>query len=778
MTAASDDGRVTLNPEQREAVEHGEGPLLVLAGAGSGKTRVLTVRAARLIEEEGVPPHRLLAVTFTNKAADEMRQRIADLLGDRPRGMWTGTFHSVAARLLRREAELLDRDRSFTIYDQDDSLRAVKRAMEQVDLDPKRWSPKSIRSRISNAKNAMVGPSDFEEKSFDLVSRRVADVYPEYERHLRRSNAYDFDDLLVEAVRLLEGEDGVRERYARRFLHVLVDEYQDTNHAQYRMVRALAEEHGNVCVVGDDDQSIYGWRGADLSNILDFERDFPGAHVVRLERNYRSTRPILNVANAVIAENEERKPKELRNTRGGGEPVQVVRVPDEKAEASWTVRRIRELTGSGDYEPRDCAILYRTNAQSRPYENALRRSGLPYRIVGGVRFYERREIKDVLAYLQLAVNPADEAAFRRASQWPKRGVGSVTLERLTEAARETGETLTAAAARATEIDAVPTRGAKSLEAFAEGVRALGEMQEEASVDEVIQACIRRFDMVAALADEEDGDDRLDNVTELVADASDFDRSEAEEAEEEASDLEVYLQTVRLLTDRDRYEDGADGVTLMTLHNAKGLEFPVVFVGGVEEDLFPLARSADDPSGLEEERRLFYVGVTRAEDRLFLTHANRRWRFGSESPAAPSMFLDELPADPVERRVAAGASSPDDGSETSSAGRPAATTGGGTGGSSDYSWRQGPGSGNGNAPDASSASGAGEDGGGGVSVSYDYDDSQVPLELEVGGRVVHPRFGPGTIESVSGSGDRTKAEIDFDESGVKKVMVAHADLRPA
>ncbi|MDP2496388.1 MAG: UvrD-helicase domain-containing protein [Candidatus Palauibacterales bacterium] len=788
MTDADAGGTVTLNPEQREAVEHGDGPLLVLAGAGSGKTRVLTVRAARLIEEEGIPPERLLAVTFTNKAASEMRERIAGLLGQRPRGMWTGTFHSVAARLLRREAEHLDRDHNFTIYDQDDSLRAVKRAMEEVDLNPKRWSPKSIRSRISNAKNAMVGPSDFEEKSFDLVSRRVADVYPEYERHLRRSNAYDFDDLLVEAVRLLEDRHAVREHYAGRFLHVLVDEYQDTNHAQYRMVRALAEEHGNVCVVGDDDQSIYGWRGADLSNILDFERDFPGAHVVRLERNYRSTRPILDVANAVIAENEERKPKELRETRGDGEPVQVVRVPDEKAEAAWTVRRIEELTATGQVEPRDCAVLYRTNAQSRPYENALRRAGVPYRIVGGVRFYERREIKDVLAYLQLAVNPADEAAFRRAAQWPKRGVGDVTLERLTEAARDAGETVIAAAARATEIDAVPTRGAKSLEEFAEGVRALGEMQDEEPVDEVIRDCIQRFGLLAALAEEEDGDDRLDNVTELVADASDFDRSEVEEAEEDASDLEVYLQTVRLLTDRDRYEDEADGVTLMTLHNAKGLEFPVVFVGGVEEDLFPLSRSADDPAGLEEERRLFYVGVTRAEDRLFLTHADRRWRFGSESPASPSRFLDELPPEPVDRRVAAGASSPDEGS-TSSAGRPTGSTSSaaaaGSSGSGEFSWHQGPGSGNGSSGEnpgedgTGGGSSAGDDGSGaGVGVRYDYDDSQVPLELEVGGRVVHPRFGPGTIQSVSGSGDRTKAEIDFDDSGVKKVMVAHADLRPA
>ncbi|MGH7540710.1 MAG: ATP-dependent helicase, partial [Gemmatimonadota bacterium] len=394
--------RLSLNREQREAVEHGEGPLLVLAGAGSGKTRVLTARVARLIED-GVPPARIFAVTFTNKAAGEMRERIAGLRGQEARGLWIGTFHSLAARILRREAEHTTRDRAFTIYDEDDSLRALKEVMEGAGLDPRRWSPGALRSRISSAKNALVGPGDYAAGAYDLLARAVADVYPAYQKLLARRNAYDFDDLLFEAVRLLEGAGPVGERYADRFIHVLVDEYQDTNHAQYRIVKALAGRHGNLCVVGDDDQSIYGWRGADLRNILDFERDFPGAHVVRLEENYRSTASILEVANAVIACNVDRKPKRLRTEREGGEPIVVVRAADERREASWVAGTIERLGGRAAYG--DCAVLYRTNAQSRAFEEAFGRARIPYRIVGGVPFYQRREIRDVLAYLRLAVNP-------------------------------------------------------------------------------------------------------------------------------------------------------------------------------------------------------------------------------------------------------------------------------------------------------------------------------------------------------------------------------------
>ncbi|MDH3428300.1 MAG: UvrD-helicase domain-containing protein, partial [Gemmatimonadota bacterium] len=638
--------RQALNPEQERAVEHGRGPLLVLAGAGSGKTRVLTARVARLIGELEVPAQRILAVTFTNKAAGVMRERIAESLDSEPAGLWVGTFHSICARLLRREGDHLERGSRFSIYAEDDALRAVRSAMDDVGLDAARWTPQVLRSRISDAKNALIGPDEFSATAFDLMSRAVADVYPAYERILSRSAAYDFDDLLVQSVRLLETIPEVGERYARRFEHVLVDEYQDTNHAQYRIIRALASVHGNVCVVGDDDQSIYGWRGADLRNILDFERDFPGAQIVRLEQNYRSTGSILAVANEVIANNSARKEKRLRTDREGGAPVVVVQVGDERAEASWVIDEIQSRTGERGLE--DLAVLYRTNAQSRPFEDALRRARLPYRIVGGVRFYDRREIKDALSYLQLAVNPADEAAFARSVSWPRRGVGSITLERLRAAAMARGTTLLAAAEHAPDLD-VPTAGARALVDFAAGISALSELARDATAEEVLREAIRSFGFVAALEAEEDGSDRIANLTELLAAAAAFDPREVEDGAAGATDLELYLQTASLRTDLDELDDSESAVTLMTLHNAKGLEYPVVFVVGLEDGLFPLSRSMETAEGLEEERRLFYVGITRAEDELFLSHADRRWRYGTESRSAPSSFLSELPDAATEYR---------------------------------------------------------------------------------------------------------------------------------
>ena len=752
-----------LNPQQRAAVEHGEGPLLVLAGAGSGKTRVLTARVARLLDR-GVPARRLLAVTFTNKAAEEMRERIAELHGAEPAGLWASTFHSLAARLLRREAEHGPRDRNFTIYDRDDSLRAVKRAMEAASVDPDRWSPSSVLSRISDAKNELVGPREFGRESFDLMSRRVEEIYPEYERTLRRANALDFDDLLFHCAGLLEEVDEVRERYAARFLHVLVDEYQDTNHAQYRMVRALARGHGNVCVVGDDDQSIYGWRGADLGNILDFERDFPGAEVIRLEENYRSTSSILEVANTVIAHNTARKAKELRTGRGAGEPVAVVEVADERAEARWTARRIREL--GDERRPGAFAVLYRTNAQSRPYEEALDRAGVPYQVVGGVRFYERREIKDVMAYLQLAVNPADEAAFLRVVNWPRRGIGSVTQERLDEGRRE-DESLLEAAARATEIEELPTAGARSLEAFAEEVRELHVLQREAGSVEVMREVLSRFGVRAALEREEDGEERIENVDELLAAVAEFDPSEMDEEDRaDASELELFVQHVALRSPQDDHRRGG-AVSLMTLHNAKGMEFPVVFIGGLERGLFPLSRAEGSQEEYVEERRLFYVGVTRAMDRLFLTHAGRRWRAGSGREMTPSPFLDEIPEGPVRRRRVGSGGRRGGGRGDGRSGGGAGVVGGGSG-NGGFSWRRD------HAGGGSDASG----GGGSVGLTYDYEDTQERLDLEPGARIVHPRFGAGTVLSLDGRGRSAKAEIDFDETGTKKVMVAHADLRPA
>ena len=757
-----------LNPEQRDAVEHGEGPLLVLAGAGSGKTRVLTARAARLIEE-GLEPTRLLAVTFTNKAAGEMRERIEGLIGRSTRGLWIGTFHSVAARILRIEAPHTSRTRAFTIYDEDDSIRTLKDVMESVGYDPARWAPRALRGRISSAKNALMGPAEYESEAFDLLSEVVARVYPAYQRELARRNAYDFDDLLFETVRLLETVDGVRDRYAARFAYVLVDEYQDTNHAQYRMVKALASKHGNLCVVGDDDQAVYGWRGADIRNILDFEADFHGAHVVRLERNYRSTASILEVANSVISRNLARKPKRLHTEREVGDPIEVVRCDDERAEARWVSSQIE--AGRGTRGLNEFAVLYRTNAQSRAFEEAFRRSGTPYRIVGGVPFYERREVKDVIAYLRLLVNPADDVAFLRAVGWPRRGVGAKSLERLEELARagEAVEPLAFVAARARHEDGIPKMAARGLRRFADGLADVRASLPASSAREALEACVATFGLATALAEEEDGADRLENVSELFAAAEAFERDDVEAPDDVATDLELFLQSVSLRSDLDEADFDGEAVTMITLHNAKGLEFPVVFLGGLEEGLFPLSRAMEARGGLEEERRLFYVGVTRAMDRLSLTYADHRWRAGMASRSAPSSFIDELPEEHVlprlaapqwRRRRARGAAAVE----------PDRT----------FAWQRRVERGSGRVGGSAGSGGSGGDGRSAPpgELEYDYDDSQVPLALTPGVRVIHPRFGAGEVLQVYGFGREAKADIAFEEVGRKKVVVAYAGLRPA
>ena len=785
-----------LNPEQRDAVEHGEGPLLILAGAGSGKTRVLTARAARLIEE-GLEPTRLLAVTFTNKAAGEMRERIEGLIGRSTRGLWIGTFHSIAARILRMEAPHTSRTRAFTIYDEDDSIRTLKDVMESAGYDPRRWAPRALRGRISSAKNGLMGPAEYESEAFDLLAEVVAKVYPAYQRELTRRNAYDFDDLLFETVRLLETVDGVKDRHAARFAHVLVDEYQDTNHAQYRMVKALASRHGNLCVVGDDDQAVYGWRGADIRNILDFEADFRGAHVVRLERNYRSTGSILEVANAVICRNLARKPKRLHTEREAGDPIEVVRCDDERAEAAWVSSQIE--AGRGMRGLNEFAVLYRTNAQSRAFEEAFRRSGIPYRIVGGVPFYERREVKDVIAYLRLLVNPADDVAFLRAVGWPRRGVGAKSLERLGDLARtgevgddagEAIEPLALVAARARHEDGFPRAAARGLRRFADGLADVRASLPACSAREALEACVATFGLATALAEEEDGADRLENVSELFAAAEAFERDDVEDPDDEATDLELFLQSVSLRSDLDEADFDGEAVTMITLHNAKGLEFPVVFLGGLEEGLFPLSRAMETPGGLEEERRLFYVGVTRAMDRLSLTYADHRWRAGMASRSAPSSFIDELPEEHVLPRLAAprwrrrhardvrrpGGRRPGGGEGGSGTGA-AARWAGAVEPDRSFTWQRGANRG------SSDTGGAGGSGAAGRSappdeLEYDYDDSQVPLALTPGVRVVHPRFGAGEVLQVHGFGREAKADIAFETVGRKKVVVAYAGLRPA
>ncbi|HEX9563926.1 MAG TPA: UvrD-helicase domain-containing protein, partial [Gemmatimonadaceae bacterium] len=589
-----------LNPAQREAVLHAEGPLLVLAGAGSGKTRVLTRRVARLIEHEGVSPRQILAVTFTNKAAGEMKTRIGDLLGSEPSGMWCGTFHSIGARLLRIHAPLLGRTPAFTIYDEDDTLAAVKHVMERLRISARDRPPQAIVASISDAKNALVPVAEFEQLAKDPFSRAAAQVYRELDAALRQANAVSFDDLLVLPVMLLEQNPEVLEQYRRRFRHVLVDEYQDTNRAQYRLVSLLGGGHGNVTVVGDDDQSIYGWRGADIRNILDFEQDFPGARVVRLEENYRSTPQILALANAAIMPNASRKGKTLRTTRPAGPAVQVVAALDERDEAEFVVGEIQGQRYAAGRRPLgDFVILYRTNSQSRAIEEALRRQGIPYRLVGATRFYDRREVRDLLAWLKLVANPADDEAFRRAVGVPRRGIGETSLQALAAFATERGIPMLAASTHPDCAGALRAAARDALAVFSSLVERFRERAREAPVNELLREIVTAIGYEDHLRAEGPGShERLDNVRELIAGAVETVQDELGEIG--LTPLDHFLQRATLVTSLDTIGPDADAVTLMTLHNAKGLEFPVVYLTGLEEGLFPLARSRDNPESLEEE----------------------------------------------------------------------------------------------------------------------------------------------------------------------------------
>jgi len=741
-----------LNPEQREATEHFEGPILVLAGAGSGKTRVLTARICHLIREHGIPPGRILAVTFTNKAAGEMKERITRLLGSEPSGMWVGTFHAVGARILRRHADRLGWDRTFTIFDQEQSLRLVKAVQESVGLDSKRWSPKALRAEISNAKNQLIDADSFvrdNEGSFDMFVRAVAKVFPPYQRALRDQNAFDFDDLLMKPVELLEASPGLLREYRERFAFVLVDEYQDTNRAQFRLIELLATDHGNLMVVGDDDQSIYGWRGADIRNILDFETAFPGARIVRLERNYRSTQRILDAANAVIAENVNRKGKTLRTERVGGETITLVETFDETDEARWVVGDLRaRYDESPGLSYRSIAVLYRTNAQARALEDAFRREGVPYQVVGSVRFYERREIQDVLAYLRLISNPRDRGAFERVVNYPRRGVGSTSLQRLADWASLEGLTLLDAAARAAEVPGLRGSAAGGLVSFASLIQRYSVRATQIDVGSFLEELVEELDLARHLQDEgPEGEDRARNVAELIAGALDFDAElldalDADEADG-FTELDLFLQQVALVADVDRLDPEADAVTLMTLHNAKGLEFPLVYIAGLEDGLFPLARAYDEPAALEEERRLFYVGITRAEDKLSLSWARQRRRAGDFTYGTLSSFVDAIPEELRDVRMSdrlrlIASSTPHRGA-----------THRGPRGSTSLDFE----------PD------------------FDPDGSfnqDVPRYVK-GERVVHQTFGSGSVVEITGFGRDLKVTVDFDDAGRKKLLVRYANL---
>ncbi|HEV2076014.1 MAG TPA: UvrD-helicase domain-containing protein [Thermoleophilaceae bacterium] len=636
-----------LNEPQREAVLAGEGPLLILAGAGSGKTAVLTRRIAHLVSSGRARPEEILAITFTNKAADEMRERVQELVGRRARAMWIMTFHSACARMLRAEAERLGYTRGFTIYDEQDSLRLVQRCLEELDIDPKRFTPRAVRGQISEAKNSLLDADGYRERISSYFEQTAADVYGLYEQRIHSMNAMDFDDLLLRCVNLLELFPEVRERYQHGFQHVLVDEYQDTNRAQYRWLGLLAEEHRNLSVVGDDDQSIYRFRGADVRNILDFEDDFPDARVVKLEQNYRSTQTILSAANAVVANNRGRMAKALWTDRGAGEPVHVTELPDEHAEARHVAGEIERLVDEG-HSRDEVAVFYRTNAQSRVLEDTLVRYGVGYRVIGGTKFYERAEVKDALAYLTLIANPRDAGAFARIVNSPRRGIGQTTQARIVSHANTVGEPVWDVAS---DPEAVPGLGAAAVKAVGRFMSTMGRLRERtehAGVGDLLEEALSESGYTETLQAERtiEAQGRLENLEELVGVAREYDATAGGD-EGEGPSLEEFLQQIALFSAQDEIRDEDGVVTLMTLHNAKGLEFPVVFVIGFEEGVFPHMRAIES-GDLEEERRLCYVGLTRAMCELHLTYARVRSLYGRSDWNVPSRFLAEIPVELTDR----------------------------------------------------------------------------------------------------------------------------------
>jgi DNA helicase-2/ATP-dependent DNA helicase PcrA len=752
-----------LNPAQREAVLQTEGPLLILAGAGSGKTRVITYRIAYLIGSGLAEPGQVLAVTFTNKAAQEMRDRVEALIGAQAREVWLSTFHALCARLLRREAPKIGLSRDFVIYDSSDQVAVVKQALKELNIDDKLVPPRMALSRISHAKNRMEGPDSLRGQ-WNLRDEQIAKVYERYLVALKDSNALDFDDLLLKTVELFETSEQVRGFYARKFKFVMVDEYQDTNRPQYLLIRRLAEVYRNLAVVGDPDQSIYKWRGADLRNILDFEHDFGDAHIVRLEQNYRSTQIILDAASAVISQNRNRKDKRLWTDRQGGTRIVAHRANDEIEEADFIVRAVRQARAA-DVDSM-LAILYRTNSQSRAIEDTLMREGIAYKIIGGVRFYERKEIKDALAYLKLIINPHDDVSLRRVINTPARGIGKGVMDSLQAVDPDavladappllaaglqdisSARSLWAKLVYVVDEARLTPRAVSALRAFRDMMVELSEAARQDAVHIVIGKMLDRTGYLKDLRDDnsEEANDRIENLMELVSAASDYETRDPE------SSLGGFVDRLSLLSEADEESGSRDArVWMMTLHAAKGLEFPTVIIAGLEEGLFPHSRSAENEEELEEERRLCYVGITRAERHLVLTSAARRRVFGEYQSTQPSRFLDEIPAELVERVQPAYA---------------AAHHGGFNHGH--YEFRTNP---------------YGRKGRGGRTheseAAYAYEsEDQSATEVRTGMRVRHAQFGVGTVVGVEPQNDDLKVTVRFNSVGTKKLLAKYAKLTPA
>jgi len=733
-----------LNAEQARAVQHPGGALLVLAGAGSGKTRVITHRIAHLVLGRGVPASRIVAVTFTNKAAGEMRQRVERWLGSGAHG-WIGTFHGLCLRILRRDGERIGLGAGFSIYDTDDQLSLIKRILKAEGTDGGNETPRSFLSSISRAKNALRSPDEQEHSARSPEARLRAQVYRLYDAALRRANVVDFDDLLVRTLELFEGEPEIAAGYAARCEHLLVDEYQDTNRPQYLLVRQLASHHHNICVVGDEDQSIYRFRGAEIRNILDFERDHPGAITIRLEQNYRSTGRIIGAASAVIANNVLRKGKTLWTDNVAGEKLELFRAPDDRTEAAWVARRVKELTVEQGYDA--MAVLYRTNAQSRQLEEVFRRDKIPYQIVGSVQFYARKEIKDLLAYLHVAFNPADDVAFRRVVNTPPRGIGGTSLTLIDDVARSTGLPLMEASAHALDQSLLSSRAAKQLHGFIDFIADLLTRSDDAPVAELLERIVESVDYEAFLEKSYPGAsaDRIENVQALISAATEY----AEEEGDEAT-LEGFLDRSALVASADEVGE-RPGVTLMTIHCAKGLEFPTVFLVGLEEGVFPHAMASGTAEDLEEERRLCYVAMTRARERLLLAHARMRRLQGALIPHPASRFIDEIPADALReiRDESAGFFG-----EWDASAAPA---------------RRG-------AAESSALRAARGVRHATAAVTPRPQSPPDPGDgFAVGSLVQHPRFGGGTILDREGRGKHLKLTIQFSDHGRKKILPAYTKL---
>jgi DNA helicase-2/ATP-dependent DNA helicase PcrA len=725
-----------LNPPQREAVTYGEGPLLVLAGAGSGKTRVLTYRIAYLLATGQVLPSEILAITFTNKAAQEMRERVERLVGGVSRVMWVMTFHSACARILRTDAQRLGYKRAFTIYDEADSLRMIKRCVEEAGVDPKRFPPRAIKNAISSAKSQLRDAEEYAQAQSSYFEENVADVYRLYEKRMLEANAMDFDDLLVRTVNLMELFEDVRERYRKAFRWVLVDEYQDTNRAQYRLLQLIAGDHRNLTVVGDEDQSVYAFRHADIRNILDFERDFPDATVVRLEENYRSTGTILDAANAVIANNTERLGKHLWTGIGRGEPVKIAEHDDEHAEARYVASEIERLTSDEGMSRNEIAVFYRVNAQSRVLEDTLVRFEIPYQVIGGTKFYERAEIKDAVAYLSLLTNPADAVSFARIVNSPRRGIGDTTQARLLSHANTTGQDIWDVMREAERITSLGPSAQRAVRRFADVMVSLRERADANNgsipVAELLEAVLNETGYLEALQAERtiEAEGRVENLEELVGVAQEFDANRGVEGFSDVPPLEEFLAQISLYTDQDSIKTDESLATLMTLHNAKGLEYDAVFMIGTEEGVFPHMRSIEE-GNLEEERRLCYVGVTRARKRLYMTYARRRSLHGGRGYNLPSRFLGEIPAELVERQAST-------------------------------------------SPTGWATAAAGLAGGLGPGAADRARPRAAPLEFKVGDDVVHATFGDGVITSVEpGPVIVVRFAADATE---RKLMADYAPLR--